>query len=518
MIVDDEELTRKALHYLIQNKIPEITAIQEARNGDDAIALAQKTVFDIVLMDIKMPGKDGLTVTKELKKMMPNLKVIVITAFDNFDFAQLAVKLDVSDYLLKPIYPKHLIETVKCVINEIEVQRAELKEKHFIQDRFKKVEPLLVETFFEDLFNGTINNEVDFYDRANMISIKGQAASIINIQFDRSSIDKENSVFLAVEDLFEEHGLDKDLLTLPMNQNRALIICKKSLFNDQITTAEVKSLLDQIYGIFKKDQTIKNVRIGMGRFYDEFLNIRLSYLEALIALWMLKQNDDGVSVYYEELPNLLTEETKKILKNLILNGDIKNIRILFKELLDERASISEKTLFYLEIVIICSYFFNEFEISFKYASFNLKLFIDLMNQMELETLAAYTYKVVDALLMRIPSKKSLSVTNPIALTLNYIETFLCDNDLTLEAAAKAAFISPSYLSKLFKNEIGKTFKQYILEKRMDKAKELLKNTNLQILEIGKSIGYSDSSYFCKLFKEKEGLTPTQYRLKKFSKE
>ncbi|MBV7271304.1 response regulator [Clostridium sp. PL3] len=119
LIVDDEAFERKIIRFMLKKNFSNVEIVDEAANGDDAILLAQKHKPNIIIMDIKMPGKNGLEAQQSIIQFNPNVKTIILTAFDNFNFAQNAIKLGVVDYILKPIRPDKLSNSLTKVISNL---------------------------------------------------------------------------------------------------------------------------------------------------------------------------------------------------------------------------------------------------------------------------------------------------------------------------------------------------------------------------------------------------------------
>lgn len=119
LIADDEQLERRALRHIVKQYLPELEVVGEARNGDESVELVREHEPQIILMDIKMPGKSGLEAAKEIKQSYPNTNIIILTAFDYFDYAKTALQVGAVDYLLKPIRPQELSKVLQKCIDDL---------------------------------------------------------------------------------------------------------------------------------------------------------------------------------------------------------------------------------------------------------------------------------------------------------------------------------------------------------------------------------------------------------------
>lgn len=117
LIADDEAFERKAMRFILKKSFTDIEIVEDATTGEEAVELSKKHKPDIIIMDIKMPEKSGLEAQQSISKFLPDVKTIILTAYDNFSFAQNAIRLGVVDYILKPAKPKELSESISKIIS-----------------------------------------------------------------------------------------------------------------------------------------------------------------------------------------------------------------------------------------------------------------------------------------------------------------------------------------------------------------------------------------------------------------
>lgn len=123
LLVDDEEIERKILCFILQNSCLPITIVGEAASGREALDKVHLTRPDLIIMDIKMPGIDGIEATRQIKALYPTIEVIILTAYSKFSYSQQAIKAQATDYLLKPIQPQQLIEAVKLALDRLSLKK-----------------------------------------------------------------------------------------------------------------------------------------------------------------------------------------------------------------------------------------------------------------------------------------------------------------------------------------------------------------------------------------------------------
>src|SRR5665647_753656 len=143
LIVDDEKIERDALQKIIEKGIEGIQVVGQAENGNQAIELANLLMPDLILMDIQMPGVNGLDAIKQIKEQQPMIKYIMVTAYDTFEFARQALRYEVRDYLLKPSKAQIIVETVQKVVTEIIEEKQQFVNHEEDQLKLKKLMPIV---------------------------------------------------------------------------------------------------------------------------------------------------------------------------------------------------------------------------------------------------------------------------------------------------------------------------------------------------------------------------------------
>lgn len=348
LLVDDEILEREVLKIMLGKLKNEVTVVGEAGNGREAIDLDMKLNPDIIFMDVKMPGIDGIKALEIIKKQNENKVIIMLTAYDDFDLIHKALTLGVNDYILKPVKGEKLLEVLRIQIDNLKIDKSRIKEK----------ELLLIDKIISE---------------------------------------EENDAKLLLNDIIESY-------ILASNEDASYFKQKVELLSEKMIKVASKFKFRNGNWINKEDALYKF------EFFEDIESIR-NYIYSILTLIFLETSQNNI-------------EVKK--------SDVVKPKCLNKAL--------EPALKYIEE--------------------------------------------------------------------NYGEQIL------LEDVASVSNLSPYYFSKLFKKEMGMNFTTYVTKHKIEKAKWMLKNTDIPIVNIASELGYYECGYFTKVFKKIEGITPTEYRSKK----
>jgi two-component system response regulator YesN len=187
MIVDDEYLEREALSIILKNRctIEDIDIIGTASNGEEAVELSKVNKIDIIFIDIKMPKKDGLQALKEIKKFLPEAKFVIMTAYDEFEYVQEALKLNIEEYLLKPVKPTKVDSVMQKITKKIKKRREEEEVKEKMKEKLNMVLPYIKMSFVFDLIFLDIDTVEEIKNRASFFNIKDLPSAVMIADIDK---------------------------------------------------------------------------------------------------------------------------------------------------------------------------------------------------------------------------------------------------------------------------------------------------------------------------------------------
>lgn len=511
MIVDDEYLEREGIKFLI-DKYKLDLEIAEAYNGEKALKFLVSNPVDILFTDIKMPFMDGLELAEKARSLYPEIKIIIFSAYGEFDYAKKAIDINVVHYILKPIQVKEFLDVFTKVIDMCKKEKdAKEQEQKLIQVYNKAIENEK-EKLLIDLMNGVKVDE----QLMKLIKLTGKDFTKQHLQM--VMVDFRTKFFDQYEEDFKKiliEILKSDYLYVNLNERQSVIFILESKrpanYNDISKFAEL--LINKVESIYST-----MIAIVISGIIDSFSDIDKEYdnLESMLDYKFFFDNsiilfthksipiDKSVSANIERL-------TEDILSNIDSNdycGAKKSTNTFFD-------SLKDQGLFSVVFIkFICSEIVKKaYGKTGKNDTANSNNYIEEIFRSEtLNQLKSIVERVMND--MRAVSRSNNEEANKkvIKEILNLVEDNYM-NDISLEWMADKVFLSPSYLSNYFKKETGKSFVKYITSYRLERARDLLQNTNMKIVDISEKVGYCNTSYFCLNFKNHFGISPTQYREK-----
>lgn len=504
LIAEDEKIVRDSYKDIIAKNIKNVE-VHTVRSGLEAIESVMKDSPDIILMDINMPGIKGLDAIKEIKRKSTNIVFVVISAYDDFNFAQEAISLDVFEYIVKPILRDILLDVVKRSIDKVDEKRNSIVSDIKSREMAERVLPALEHNFIYSLImNAHYMEELELYSDIFDFNEIGGHIVVLEFLSGEKSKDKNKEIagYVNAINNFIHHikkGLkciastlmgSKVILFLPSNEDRTNII---------------DETMKQILSKYDKDTYI----YGIGGF-REIAELNLSYKEALRTIIFGKKEERVNSSQYE---SELFEKSEMLIRNCLkgkkqesqakLTEIIEYITI--KEIDTELEWLKEK----ITEIFAAIFYKNENEAKNKGIRKIKGGYIREINmQKSIEEIHNWAISKIDEICNSV-SISRMDINETIVEITKYIDENYT-SDITLEDVAGQFFITPQYLSKLFKENTGKNFSEYIISMRLTKAKELLDTTNMSIKDISYNIGYNDPNYFSRLFKKEMGISPSEY--------
>lgn len=525
LIVDDEQLVLESISYIIKKSFTDIVVSNTARSGREAIEKAEVLMPDLIFMDINMPGINGIEAIKEIKSRFPSIYVVILTAYEQFEFAQDAIGLGVKEYILKPVTREKVIEIVKSSIETIRQEKEKRKRELEMKEKLKIVIPVLENGFiYSILFFDHHTQELQNYK--NIMNITKDGGYMMTIEFGEigKGGDIENKIGLSVRSQ-NFYPYVKDLIQRkckaivgPVMLNRIVIFVPLEITRDEYNQRlEALSSAEYIYRNLV--ETVEaDFYIGIGRAYKGTENLLKSYEESLKAIHFSKQKgfyhimDISVECKTEILYPIIKE--KSLIENLT-SGNTEAALRDFKYIFDYLSNtftenISNIKNHLLELMVLINRHVWDYNVEGLGDVENLNYLEKFQSIGELSQLRAWCWERVGFISKSISESKEKNINSIIAKAQDYIE----DNyfsEITLDEISRDACISPHYFCTLFKNETGENFIDYLTNVRIQKAKELLDKDELSVKEIGYKVGYGDANYFSRIFKKIVGKTATEYK-------
>jgi two-component system response regulator YesN len=512
LVVDDEAIERKGLQKIILDEFPTIL-IEEAENGRTAILKAEQFHPDVVFMDIKMPGIDGVEAAREIKKMNQAVQIIMVTAFDTFEYARQVMKIGVKNYILKPSSKEEIITPLGKVFNEIEKERAKRTEEIILKDNYRRalsiVQSRVITSMLMDASASRNIYELEWeqsFQKESFVMVF-EYHSLSKKHADHEFQELKKYIQSELHHYFPNHFVGEDQL----NRFPVLIQLANKDGNPKIglrdrTVACGKEIIQKVKRLFPNFE----LSIGIGRVYDEVEKFVQSYHEALFALSSLKQ-PNSCEYYNQHLMEKGGEEAvtnpyqlEKKLLEAITSGKADQVATQFNEYMkalnsychQSKETVEQKV---SEFIILLSRQIVETGISLSINRETLQTNSFTQLQDQLVTIANYIY-----------SRYYSQNKDIMHLAKEYIAEHY-KKALTLEEVAEVVQLSPQYFSKVFKERLGSSFIDYLTELRVEKGKELMRTKGKSVKEVCFEVGYKDPNYFSRVFKKHTGFSPSDFR-------
>ena len=527
MLVDDEEEVRKAMIRQMDWERLGFTVVGDAENGQEALEKLEQLEPEVIMTDIRMPYMDGLTLTARIREKYPSIKILIFSGYDDFEYAQQAIKLNVTEYILKPVNGEELAEILNRIKISLDQEIEQRRNFDSLRESYLGSLPILRELFLNDLVRRT--TDVDLVTPKlreygiDILDARKWLAAVIHIEDLKRT---ETPVFSNHQELIpiSVRGLAEDHLRP---------YCRFAIFNsmDGITVIAAidenntqTGLMNLFNDICKESRRVLEVTItvGVGHRSDALQEISRSYQTAVDALGYRAIVGVGKVIYINDVEPVsrgklqLDGKGEAELITAIKFGPKEMIETVIQNMAnrmeDAKVHASQYQVYMLSIV---------------------NCMIQMMQQYDLnmDDMFGEGFQYLDALAGGYSREKFASWMIPIACRMNetmnqerentkkkvileakeYIQEHYSNPDLSVEMLCRHLHMSPAYFSTVFKRETGQTYVNYLTEVRLDKAVDLLNETSDKTYVIAEKVGYQEQNYFSYVFKKKYGVSPTKYR-------
>lgn len=534
LLVDDEVLVREAISENIRWDDLGYELAGNCQNGKEAIEFLEKNSVDVVLTDICMPFVDGMELSEFIYKNYTNINIIIFSGYDDFEYAKKAIKYNVEEYLLKPVTASELSKVLIDLKEKMDSKKMEAEKYIRLYESYNKNKLLIQSKVLDDLIKGskTIEeNEKALRENNIILDASGYRVAIVEIDpdGDRKAQDEQMKQYsslmtFAVYNICDEilqHN--KTGLACLGNDNRVFLLFKTNM--PKSFEQEVKSICSELSGKILQFMKLR-VTIGIGRAVNNKEDIHRSYEEAEYS--MKYQYLFGESSIIDMNDIIKKKEVNgDIVLEVMIDSLVLAIKINDKAGIDQilkqieeaiKVALPDKNrsdLYLQQIMIALCNTLKAAEMEEnRIYSFRNQMLTDIADAKSLgkvmELLKDYSYRISSEIEMQ----KNIGGKKQAMLAVDYIEKNYADPDLNLNSVCSYLSISTSRFSTIFKNITGETFMEVLIRIRMQKAKELLENTDLKNYEIAEKVGFSDPHYFSISFKKMTGKTPSEYAREK----
>lgn len=509
LLVDDEKNIRNGLRAIISRADSIFTDIDESINGIDALQKLSNGKYDLVITDLIMPQVDGIELVAKIDSMDYKPYTVVLSGHDDFKYAQKAIDYGVKAYLLKPVNRSEVISIVKKA-------EAELAKR---QHTWEPSQDILETEFFANqlklivLSDNISTDEAEKLLFANRMNITGGSFRVVVMNSShcyKFQEKRENNKKLAVEiQKCLSQAKTSGYCFLDNNDNVVALLEQNADLRNIIKT------MDNTYGF--------RCTAGTGNFFGSAPEMKLSYKQADYALKHIIFSENQDILDFSQITHLDSKGVipVRMIKNItgMLETGRKEelcnaVRRIFDEAVGEKCQLEyfEKTAHLLKDEII-QYLSEYLPHKVDYIEDTEKSFGSIY---QFETVGSYVDYVVDFIISINNVLLKFKSTNSSDKTIDMAVKYVQENyrkDLTMAEVANHLCLNYSYFSILFKEKTGMNFVDYLRMIRIEKAKELLKNSIYKIYEISERVGYSNTKHFTTTFRTLTGISPKEYREK-----
>ncbi len=528
-LVEDEIVVREGIRNNIDWEQYGFIFAGDAPDGELALPLIRQIQPDLIITDIKMPFMDGLSLIDIIRKELPKTKIVIISGYDDFTYAQQAIHLGVEQYLLKPVIKEKMVEILIDLHKKMD---AEFQMQEYIarfQREAQEYETFSRRRFFEQIIAGNLSvSEISETAKALGIDVNAPCYNIVLFSLNSAGYDGSTP---------ESYT---DTLAVVQDHFRKLIVSHSELilFNWNVTTYAVliKGSHEEIENLTKKCvNDIQNCCAMAGGDVDWHVSYgspvsRLNAIPACAAeasrilsyrylcpeehllteasIWSLRQQNDLKENEHK------TEIDQECVRKFLSNGAAEEIDRFIDQLLESAGEENVSLPLFCRYLALTVYFASsEYlnSIGCRAESFLSAELRPSDSASTPEEVRKFARQILEKTIVLRDSESKKQQRQMLTLAIEFIEKHYPDESISLDRVAKKVNISPNYFSAMFSQEVGQTFVEYLTSKRIEEAKRLLRQTDKRSNEIAFSVGYKDPHYFSFVFKKVSGCTPSEYR-------
>ncbi len=526
-LCEDEFVVREGIKNNIDWAANGFEFAGEASDGELALPLIRKTQPDIVITDIKMPFMDGLELSRIIKKEMPFSEIVILSGYEEFDYAKQAITIGVAEYLTKPISGDDLLAELNTLRDKINAG----KEQRTMKERFKKEMEENDRRDKSELFTYLVSGTApvtQLLDRAEKLGMNLSAMwyniILLFTKSDHHEIEEYSKSSVTIDERIDAIVSDMGCVSFDRDlEGRAILLMadsKENLENSQAT------LIERFKNVFRDYAHVRYCG-GIGKSVNRLSKLNESFDEAGRAMAnRFFVNENGFYTSHRLSATSPSTDTKLDISSIDVERIDKSNVLNFLKLgsLDEIDFYIDEFMKSVGPDAFNSFIFRQYiamDVYFAVSMFIKELpggrdqdTVEEVSQEAIDSIDHFKQYVSGIIRTAIGCRDSISLNRHKEIVdevLRHMEEHYEDSELSLNHLASLVNVSPNHLSTIFSAQTGRSFIKYLTELRMNKAKELLKCTSMRSSEISEAVGYKDPHYFSYMFKKTVGVTPTNYR-------
>ncbi len=528
VIIDDEPIIRKGIRSVINWEELGCTISGEAGDGLQGREIIKQLRPDIIITDIKMPQVDGLSMVREIRDIVPDCKIIILTGYRDFDYAYQAIKLEAFDFILKPTRIEQLYDVVRRAVESLRARASANTETERLKGLYEKNLPLIREKFLYNLLTGVTPKTPSTVEESAQLGLKLDRFLLVvaESEDERAELSEEGEgslCNLGIASAFEEtFSEDCKVLPVTLNSRRTAFI---------VTAAQESALMP--YAIRERCETLQQVVLQCFGFTVslavsgegcELFDLPVRFRECCEAFKHKFYLGDNAVIFHEQAESgAVSDGALYILRARLFEcvkaGDQSGVSLCVDELLScmngmglcDREYIRK---FYFDTITVINTVRTSALIENDSLTPHNAGEANLYQMIERCDSTTDLNGLLESLARRAAAKISDYSAGSLKLLLRKAVDYLNKHyaePVTLGHLAGEVYASPSYISRLFKKELGVNFVDYLNEIRVGRAKDLLSDPMYKTYEVAELVGIPNPHYFSKLFKRYVGMTPSEYR-------
>jgi two-component system response regulator YesN len=529
ILVDDEEEVRKSIIKKIEWQAAGFHLVGDAENGEDAMEKIEMLEPDVVLTDIRMPYMDGLQLAEKVRQRYPSMKVVIFSGYDDFEYAQRAIKLNVSEYILKPVNVEELTSILKRIKENLDLEIEEKRNLSRLREKYRKSLPIIREQFFNELVHKNLKKDLAEqklreYDIPILGARKWMLAAIDVEEGDvvesLSLHSEEELIPISVMQIVREKLEGYCRFALFQSASEADMVVITALDEDNSITG----LTDVLGDICKETKRILKVpvTIGIGHSCEDISGIPKAYQSAVDALGYKAIAGNGSTIYINDMEPVGSGKlefdslTEGELISAIKFGPEEKIESSVKNIMEKmktaKVHFRQQQVYMIGIFNSIIQMMQQYDLALEdIMGAELESMVLFDKLKKIEEFGQWLLRIAGKLNHLINQERDMTTRQVIQEAKQYILDNYQNPDLSVEMICRHLHMSPAYFSTVFKKETGQAYIAYLTDVRLNKAVELLNKTDDKTYIIASKVGYQEQNYFSYVFKKKFGVSPTRYR-------
>ncbi|GIO31000.1 MULTISPECIES: response regulator [Paenibacillus] len=541
LLVEDEADVREGLAWEIDWASHGFQVVDTAENGREAAELFERQIPDVVVTDIQMPFMDGLELAAWIKERYRSTKIIILTGYDEFEYAQKAIKLHIDEYVLKPFSSQELVEVLLKVRRQMDEEQAEKENVHVLKEHYRKSIPVLKGLFLSQLVTRSMADE-EIREKCGSygVELTGRSfmASVLRVDYvhqDEGAVKNDHSeasfslkysedrylqlfaVLNVAEEIVSRHGG----FSVFIHAEDCVLLTASPEPDAGLAAQQTLAVLDEIRLSASKFLKL-TLTAGAGTVCAKPGEIHQSYRKAMQALdYRLILGNDRV-IWIADIETERTDplnfdelQEKSFIRCLKVGTPDELDALLdgfFNGIQAGQLSVQECQVYLMEILACVMKVAKEFGVEpdhlFGEGAYP---FAEIYKYNHIGDVRRWMGGICRKLMGFIVQGRQTGYNLLVESAKAYIQRHFRDSDLSISTVCSHLHISTGYFSSIFKKETKTTFVNYLMHIRMEAAKEMLRSTDMKAFEIAEAVGFMDPNYFSFCFRKQFGLSPREYR-------